>query len=87
MKMTTSFERIFQKRTDGLYQEVINHFIHFIDVNGNKTTKLDKTIRGNIYREDNENRSHHGEAFYTFADDGQKRRLVALHPEIKPDQA
>jgi len=78
MRVYTSMERTFKKRPDGLYQEYINHFIHFVDAQGNKTDKLDKTMVGRVFKEDNVHHSVHGEAVYTFADDGQTRRLIAL---------
>ena len=78
MKIFPSTERTFKKRPDGLYQEYIDHFINFVDSNNNKTTKLDKRVYGRVFKEDNSHNSFHGEATYTFADDGVTRRLIAL---------
>lgn len=78
MKIYTSIEQTFKKRPDGLYQEFNNYFIHIIKPDGTETVKLDKQVRGKIYKEDNEHRSVVGETFYTFQDDGLTRRLIAL---------
>lgn len=78
MRIYSTVERTFKKRLDGLYQEYLDHFVVFEDPRGNKTTKLDKREIGRVYKEDTTNRSFHGEASYTFADDGVTRRLIAL---------
>lgn len=80
--MTTGIERVFRAtREEGVYQEVLLHFIHFLDSEGNKTrSKLNQSIQGDMYRiiKDGESfRSLHGEVEYEFPD-GVKRRMVAL---------
>lgn len=77
--ISTGVERVFRKRPDGLWQEVINHFIHLADREGNKISKLDKSYLGRVYKEAavNEN-SFNGEAQWTNPDTGQTIRLVAL---------
>lgn len=81
-RMTTGIERVFAPtREPGVYQEIYQHFIHFLDSDGNKVrSKLEKQIPGQIYRVINEGenfRSLHGEVEYEFPD-GVTRRLVAL---------
>lgn len=78
MRIYPSIERTFKKRPDGLYQEYYHHWVHFVDDQGNKTDKLDKTVVGKVFREDNHHNSMNGMAVYTFEDDGVTRRLVAL---------
>jgi len=77
--ISTGVERIFRKRPDGLWQEVINHFIHMSDKEGNKISKLDRSYLGRVYKEAgvNEN-SFHGEAMWENPETGAKIRLVAL---------
>ena len=81
-RMTTGVERVFRATHEqGVYQEVMLHFIHFMDENGNKVrSKLEKQIPGPLYRvvKPGENfRSLHGEVEYEFPD-GVTRRLIAL---------
>lgn len=81
-RMTTGIERVFRATHEpGVYQEIMLHFIHFLDENGAKVrSKLEKQLPGALYRVINpgENfRSLHGEVEYTFPD-GVARRLVAL---------
>ena len=77
--ISTGVERVFRKRPDGLWQEVINHFIHMSDKDGNKISKLDKSYLGRVYKEAGVNeRSFHGEAEWESQDTGGKIRLIAL---------
>lgn len=79
MRYSTSIERVFRKRPDGLWQEYLNHFVHMTDVSGNKASKLDKTMMGRVYKEANANEhSMHGEAEHIDVNTGAKLRLVAL---------
>ena len=88
MNIKTTFEPRFIKRSDGLYQENIYHYITFID--GDKSTKrLDKIMPGKLYREDNQFHSVNGEAVVTMEEDGITRRLIALGNDtyhIKPEK-
>lgn len=78
MRIYPSIERTFKLRPDGLYQEYYNHWVHFVDDNGNKTDKLDRTVLGKVFKEDTIHSSVNGEAVYTFESDGVTRRLIAL---------
>ena len=80
--MTTGVERVFRPTPDaGVYQEVLLHFIHFLDGEGNKvSSKLQQQIPGQLYRvvQEGENyRSQYGEVEYTFPT-GETKRMVAL---------
>lgn len=83
-KMTTGIERVFRKVSPPgvqpeIYREFLLHFIHYMDVDGTKlSSKLDKSIPGNYYREaKNNEHSMHGDYTYTFPD-GVTRRIVAI---------
>ena len=80
-RMTTGIERVFRPMRDGLYREILLHWVHFIDENGLKTSsKLQKQIEGPLYRPLRENekmRSIHGEVEYQLPD-GEKVRLISL---------
>jgi hypothetical protein len=77
--IATRIERVFRKRPDGLWQEIINHFIDIADINGNKITKLDKFFIGRVYKEagPNEN-SFHGEYSWVDPETGKTIRLISL---------
>lgn len=79
-RMTTGIERTFRPTHDGLYREVLLHFIHFIDDSGKVvSSKLDKTILGKLYKiADGNERSLHGEVEYTLPGQEKPVRLVAL---------
>jgi hypothetical protein len=73
-KITTSFETVYIKRKDGFFQEIINHYLHFVDETGKKITKLDKQIPGILFKEARDGeRSSYGEAFVTTSDNRQVR--------------
>ncbi len=81
-KMTTGIERVFRATHEhGIFQEVLLHFIHFMDAEGNKVrSKLDKQVPGQLYqimKEGEPGRSRHGEVEYEFPD-GTTHRLCAL---------
>lgn len=81
-RMTTGVERVFRQTPDaGVYQEIMLHFIHFLDEDGNKTrSKLQQQIPGALFRviQQGENyRSIHGEIEYKFPN-GETKRMVAL---------
>jgi len=83
-RMTTGIERVFRPLPDGLYREVLLHWVHYLNESGEKTSsKLQKQIEGQLYIAMNEDpskkqyRSIHGEVEYTFPD-GTTRRLVAV---------
>ena len=79
MRYSATIERIYRKRPDGLYQEYLNHFIHIVDSHGNKTTKLDKSTLGRVYKEAQGNdRSNYGEGEFIDPNTGSVIRLVAL---------
>ena len=88
-RMTTGIERVFRPMNDGLYREILLHWVHFIDENGNKTSsKLQRQIEGQLYRPLRENerrRSIHGEVEYQLPD-GQKVILIALGMEYTDEQ-
>jgi predicted metal-dependent HD superfamily phosphohydrolase len=77
--ISTRIERVFRKRQDGLWQELINHFIDRADADGNKVTKLDKSLVGRVYKEaaPYEN-SLHGEYSWTDPETGNVIRLISL---------
>jgi hypothetical protein len=78
--MTTGIEKVFRPTFDGLYREVLLHFIHFLDENGNVvSSKLDKTLLGKLYKiAEGDERSQYGEAEYQFPEMDKPVRLVAL---------
>lgn len=85
-KMTTGMERIFRRvsppgQEPVIYQEFLLHYIHYMDKDGSKlSSKLDKSIPGNYYREARGNEhSLYGEYTYTFPD-GVTRRIIGLPP-------
>lgn len=79
-RMTTGVERVFRATFDGLFREVYLHWIHFLDDNGNIVrTKLDKSVKGRLYKVATENEhSMYGEVEYKFPDDEKPVRLIAL---------
>lgn len=79
-RMTTGIERVFRPTFDGLYREVLLHWIHFVDDSGNVvSSKLDKTIKGKLFKIATGNeRSLYGEVEYKFPDAEKPVRLVAL---------
>lgn len=52
MLKTTSIEKIFKHKPNGLYQEFTLFFIHTVDMNSGNilSSKLDKVIVGKMYR-------------------------------------
>jgi hypothetical protein len=77
--ISTGIERVYKKRQDGLWQEIINHYVHMSDKDGLRITKLDKSIVGRVFKEATANeRSFHGETEWQHPDTGQTIRLVAL---------
>lgn len=86
VKMNSSIERVFRPTQHaGVYQEVLLHFIHTFDANGQKTSsRLDKQSLGKLYRlvgEDEQRHSPYGEVEYTFPS-GERRKLVALNINV-----
>ena len=76
MKISASIERSYHKRKDGYYQEIISHFVHFEQPNGNKQTKLDKTEFGRVFTENNTHNSFGGVVMIT--ENGVEKRLVVV---------
>lgn len=80
-RMTTGIERVFRPMRDGLYREILLHWVHFIDENGIKTgSKLQKQIEGQLYRplqEHEKRRSIHGEVEYQLPS-GETVKLIAI---------
>jgi hypothetical protein len=74
MKISASIERSYHKRKDGLYQEVISHFVHFEDVMGNKQTKLDRSELGLVYQENTSHNSFAGTVL--LKENGVEKRLI-----------
>lgn len=77
MKISASIERSYHKRKDGLYQEVISHFVHFEDALGSKQTKLDRAELGLVYQENNTHNSFGGTVI--FKEDGVEKRLLVVN--------
>jgi hypothetical protein len=77
MKISATIERSYHKRKDGLYQEVISHFVHFVDAIGNKQTKLDRTELGLIYQENTTHNSFGGTVI--IKEDGVDKRLIVVN--------
>lgn len=51
LKYETKFKKVFKKREDGLYQEIIRHFIVTTNkLNGEIKTQFDKEFYGKIYK-------------------------------------
>jgi hypothetical protein len=51
IKHETQFSKIFIKRNDGLYQEIIRHFIKITNTQTNEIrTSFDKEIKGKLYK-------------------------------------
>jgi hypothetical protein len=74
MKISASIERSYHKRKDGLYQELISHFIHFEQPNGNKQTKLDRTEFGRVFAENTTHNSFEG--IVMIKENGVEKRLI-----------
>ena len=84
-RMTTGIERVFRPMPDGLYREILLHWIHYLDSDGNKTSsKMHKQIEGPLYRamrpDEINRKSIHGDIEYSFPD-GTVSRLVAVGME------
>lgn len=79
-RMTTSMERVFKKLPDGLIREVVLHYVHFIDEQGNVvSSKLDKSIPGRLYKRATEGeRTLGGEVVYQFPDEEEPVRLIGV---------
>ena len=77
MKLSTTIERDFVKVGENLYLEVIRHVIVVTAPDGEVTRKLDKELKGNLFKEDNEKNSASGVYVHVFPD-GQSRRLIAV---------
>jgi hypothetical protein len=74
MRIWSTIERSYHKRNDGLYLELISHYVHFEDGAGNIQTKLDKSSWGKVYRENNTHNSFEGAV--TITENGVEKRLV-----------
>lgn len=74
MKISASIERVYHKRKDGLYQEVINHYVHFETPDGNKKTKLDRAELGFLFQENSVHNSFGGTV--TIKENGVEKRLI-----------
>jgi len=81
MQISASLEKNYLPRKDGLYQEVISHFVHFKDAKGNIQTKLDKQTLGGVYRESNTHNSFEGVVI--IKENGAEKRLVAVEKMIR----
>lgn len=79
-RMTTGVERVFRPTFDGLYREVLLHWIHFLNDEGQVVqSKLDKSVKGRLYKiARGDERSQYGEIEYKFPDAEEPVRLVAL---------
>lgn len=76
MKISASIERSYHKRKDGYYQELISHFVHFEQLDGNKQTKLDRTELGRVFVENNTHNSFGG--VVTITENGVEKRLIVV---------
>lgn len=81
MQISASVEKNYLPRKDGLYQEVISHFVHFKDVKGNVQTKLDKQTLGGVYRESSTHNSFEGVVI--IKENNVEKRLVAVEKMIR----
>lgn len=81
MRVWGTVERSFHKRHDGLYAELISHFVHFADAQGNIQTKLDRSEWGkNLYRENDRDNSFDGAII--IVEDGKEKRLVVCQTNM-----
>lgn len=51
MKVHTEIRHSYKRLLNGMYQEFIIRLLHFDDDGGNRTTKQDKIIAGDLYKE------------------------------------
>lgn len=79
-RMTTGVERVFRATFDGLYREILLHWIHHLDAEGNVVrSRLDKSVKGRLYKvATGDERSQYGEVEYKFPNAEEPVRLVAL---------
>jgi hypothetical protein len=79
INVTTKITKNFLLRTDGYYQEVIEHWLVYTDsTNGSSNQKLEKRIPGGIYREGAAHEhSVAGEAEFRDSN-GISHRLIAV---------
>lgn len=71
-----SIEKMYVKRKDGYYQEIINHLVHIRDAAGNVQTKLDRSVVGDVYTENTTHNSFGG-VVVIQDENGNDKRLVA----------
>lgn len=79
--MCTSVERVFRPLPDGLFREIVLHFINFLnDDRTIRSSKLDKEIPGGLYKlaSNDTEKSQHGEIMYTFPGASEPVRLLGL---------
>ena len=79
-RMTTGIERHFKPLGNSIFREIVLHFIIFKDENGEVlSSKLDKTIEGNLYKEADQRslQTNQPKVKYKFPD-GTEKILVAL---------
>ncbi len=87
--MCTSVEKVFRPLPDGLFQEIILHFINFMnDDRSIRSTKLDKEILGRLYKlaRNDTDRSQYGEVWYQFPGGDEPVRLLCLGDNYYQDQ-
>lgn len=84
MKIKTVIERVFQRRSDGFWQEIINHLIKMTMPDGSVITKADKRIIGKVFQEISFdiNGSSEGEALWTDKDTGREIRLCVIKGQL-----
>lgn len=82
-KMTTYVEKIYRpvgSRMPGFYQEVIMHFVKFLNEDGSvRSLKLDREEPKDFWREPRVGeRSSYGEVDYLFPGADKKTRLICI---------
>lgn len=85
-RMCTSVEKVFRPLPDGLFREVILHFINFFDEDNTiSSSKLDNEIMGGLYRlaRNDQEQSQYGEVFYTFPEDDEPVRLLCIGKDYR----
>lgn len=85
LKMCTSMERVFRPLPNGLYREIILHFINFLNEDRSiRSSKLDKEVLGKLYKIAGSDRevSQYGEVSYKFPGDDEPVRLLCIGREM-----
>lgn len=80
MKIKTVIERVFQKRSDGFWQEITNHLIKMTMPDNSVITKVDKRTVGKVFQEISFDiaGSAEGEALWVDKDSGRQIRLCMV---------